>query len=239
MDIGSGGRELKAQVRRLVEGFDKAAALEALCRLPARRVVNPLFGLLCAADSTLAMRAATALGAVTARLAEVEMESARVVIRRMMWNLNEESGGIGWGCPEAMGEALARNGGLADEFASILISYLDSGGNFLEHPGLQQGVLWGIGRMGQRRPDLAAPAMVLALAMVDSDDPQVCGMAVWCLGCLGAGQAPDRLAALSTDQRPARWFYSWQVQNTTVGHLATQALAIIKQRTPPQTRFNF
>lgn len=230
MEARTAGRKLKAQVRRLLEGHDKAAALEALYRLPARQAANPLFGMLCAGDATLAMRAATALGAVTAHLAQAQVESARVLIRRMMWNLNEESGGIGWGCPEAMGEALARSATLAGEFASILISYIDVGGNFLEHPGLQQGVLRGIGRMAQRQPRLAALAAVPALARLDDEDSQVCGMAIWCLGCLGADQARGRLAGLAADQRPARWFCSWQVKTTTVGHLAAQAVAILDQK---------
>jgi len=239
METRTIGRELKVQVRRLLEGHDRAAVLDAFHRLPARQVANPLFGMLCAGDATLAMRAATALGAVTARLAQTQIESARVLMRRMMWNLNEESGGIGWGCPEAMGEALSLSATLAGEFAAILISFIDAGGNFLEHPGLQQGVLRGIGRMGQRRPGLARPATGPALAMTDNDDPQVCGMAVWCLGCLGAGQARDRLAALATDQRPVRWFCSWQVTTSTVGHLSTQALAVIERRTHPKTSLKF
>jgi len=53
------------------------------------------------------------MGRVVSSLAEKDMESARVVMRRLMWNLNEESGGIGWGCPEAMGETMARSAPLA------------------------------------------------------------------------------------------------------------------------------
>jgi len=36
-----------------------------------------------------------------------------------MWSLNDESGGIGWGAPEAMGAIMARHTGLADEYANI------------------------------------------------------------------------------------------------------------------------
>ena len=62
-----------------------------------------------------------------------------------MWNLNDESGGIGWGSPEAMGEILSKSPALAQEFKSILFSYLDHRGNHIEHEMLQRGVLWGIG----------------------------------------------------------------------------------------------
>ena len=75
-------------------------------------------------------------------------------MRRLMWNLNDESGGIGWRArPEAMGEIVARSERLADEYGHILISYLDPDGNYLEHPLLQRGLLWGIGRFAHARPE--------------------------------------------------------------------------------------
>jgi hypothetical protein len=126
-----------------------------------------------------------------------------------------------------MGETLARSRCLAEPFSTILISYIDDGGNFLEHPGLQQGVLWGIGRVGQHWPDLVAPGVDLALTMVESDEPQVRGMALWCLGCLGAAGVRDRLTLLAADPRPVKWLRSWRVETTTVGRLATQTLAIM------------
>ena len=41
--------------------------------------------------------AVSALGAIVAALAEKEMESARIIMRRLMWSLNDESGSIGSG----------------------------------------------------------------------------------------------------------------------------------------------
>ena len=61
------------------------------------------------------------MGALVFSLAEQDMESARVVMRRLMWNLNDESGGIGWGSPEAMGEIMARHSGLAEEYSKISV----------------------------------------------------------------------------------------------------------------------
>ena len=41
-----------------------------------------------------------------------------------MWHMNEESGNIGWGIPEAFGEALAQSRPLADDFYRVLFSYI-------------------------------------------------------------------------------------------------------------------
>jgi hypothetical protein len=98
------------------------------------------------------------------------MEAARVMIRRLMWNLNDESGGIGWGSPEAMGEILARHHGLAREYAHILISYIREDGNYLENEVLQAGVLWAIGRVGEVHPDLLRDAVPHLLRHLNSPD---------------------------------------------------------------------
>ena len=71
------------------------------------------------------------MGAVVEKLAWEDMEGARVIMRRLMWSLNEESGGIGWGAPEAMAEIMARHLELAREYSHMLISYMDYEGNFL------------------------------------------------------------------------------------------------------------
>jgi hypothetical protein len=58
-------------------------------------VINTLFSFLYNSDPAIKWNAATAMGAAVARLAHEDTESARVIIRRLMWNLNDESGGIG------------------------------------------------------------------------------------------------------------------------------------------------
>jgi len=71
-----------------------------------------------------------------------------------MLNLNDESGGIGWGAPEAMGEIMARSEKLAEEYYKILISYTPDGGNYLDFEDLQKDVIAGLKRLSQVRPNL-------------------------------------------------------------------------------------
>ncbi len=97
------------------------------------------------------------MGQLAARICHRRREEARIILRRIMWNLNDESGGIGWGSPEAMGDILACSEELAREFGSILFSYLDTGGNFIEHEILQRGVIWGIGTYLKAAPETITP----------------------------------------------------------------------------------
>jgi hypothetical protein len=142
--------------------------------MPARKAINPLFSFLCSLDELLKWRAVTAMGEIVDRLANADMESARVIMRRYMWQLNDESGGIGWGCPEAMGEVMARNENLAQEFWCILISYIQPDGNFIEHEVLQRGALWGIGRLAHARPQLLKTSVDYLHPYMQADDIRIC-----------------------------------------------------------------
>jgi len=145
-------RQIKKEVADLLTRPDAAEALEKIAAFPARQVINPLIGFLCRKGDPVQQRAVEAIAEVTARLAETDMEGARVIMRRLMWSLNDESGGIGWGAPEAMGAILARHAGLAAEYAKILFSYIHPDKNFLEHDDLRMDAFRGILRLARARP---------------------------------------------------------------------------------------
>ena len=139
------GRKTKEKVGGILLKTHRKAAMELLEQIPDEQLVGHLFSHFYHRNELIKFRSITAMGALGSRIGRKNMEKARVVLRRIMWNLNDESGGIGWGSPEAMGEILCQSPELALEFKSILFSYLDPEGNYLEHEMLQRGVLWGIG----------------------------------------------------------------------------------------------
>ncbi len=220
----SGGRALKREVRRLLEEESLADAVVALRRLPARQVVNPLISFFCSADERLKWRAVTAMGVVVAALFEQTPESARVVMRRLMWSLNDESGGIGWGAPEAMAEIMARSRPLADEFSCLLVSYLDPDGNYLEHEILQRGALWAAARVAHVRPDLMAPAVRFLPPYLRSSDPYHRGLAAWAAAPLADARLKPLLQSLVGDMETVVIYMDGRLENLTVAELARGAL---------------
>jgi len=221
------GRELRGRVLAALKLEDSDQALAVLAGLPARQVVNPLFSLFCSNDSTVRWRAVTAMGAVVARLGSGDIEAARVVMRRMIWQLNEESGGIGWGIPEAMGETMARHEGLAQEYAHMLISYIQEDGNFLEHVPLQRGVLWGLGRLARARASLVEKATPDIEMFLSAEDAQLRGLAAWIIGLVGTPAARLALETLTTDGAEVLLYLDWREERCTVSELARQALAAV------------
>ena len=217
-------RQLKKEALQLLQSEDFNAALEALGQFPARQIVNPLFGLLYHGEPLIRWRAVTAMGVVVSRLADRHIESARIIMRRFMWNLNDESGGIGWGSPEAMAEIMANHQQLACEFGCLLVSYADPDGNYLEHPALQQGVLWAWGRLGRKYPEIFEAAAHLLLPYLRSDDPPLQGLAAWAGKPLAAGILKVPLEAIAGSVASIVIYDNREIVERTVGQLARCAL---------------
>jgi hypothetical protein len=222
-----GGRKLKQTILQLLQSenfFDRG--LGEIRRVPPRRAVNPLFSALHSIDERIKWRSVTTMGKVVADLAASDLESARVIMRRFIWNLNDESGGIGWGCPESMAEAMAQAEKLAAEYGCILVSYIQPEGNYLEHPVLQRGVLWGIGRLAHTRLQYARDAEIYLSPYLESDDPILRGLAVWAVTPLVTAEMLPRLNELTKDPNRLLLYRSRQLLRYSVGQLAEEALAL-------------
>ena len=163
-------RELKTRVHELLAAPDEEESLRELRALPRPTVISSLLAELCNPAETIKWRAVAALGALTAELAEKDLEAGRGILRRLIWSLNEESGAMGWGAPEAMGEIMARHEALAREFAPILVSFIAPGPNFLGHPALLRGAVWGISRLAGARPELMKDAVPHLIERLNSPD---------------------------------------------------------------------
>ena len=219
-----GNRERKAQIGMLLKQRDVSAALSEILQIPGPKAVGPIFSYFYSTEDTVRWRAITAMGMVVSQMAEGAMEPARVVMRRLMWNLNDESGGIGWGSPEAMGDITARHGGLAAEFCRILVSYIDPAGNYLEHEPLQRGALWGVGRLVHARPHLAGPAGGLLVPYLASSDATLRGLAIWAAAPIMDARLRPLVEAHHSDAAPLCLYRNLQIEKTTVADLVREAL---------------
>jgi hypothetical protein len=221
----------RRQFAELLRVADLDRILAEARQWPPGRLITPLFSALCSADESVKWRAVAVMGRAVARLADEDMEAARVVMRRFMWSLNDESGGIGWGIPEAMGEVLAGHDRLAEEYAHILVSFLRKDGFYLEYEPLQRGLMWGLGRLAQIKPQLlrAREAHSRLRPYLLSVDGQVRGLAARALGLLKDASSAPQFERLLADSTPVRLHEDGAMKETTVGELARQALAFLHQ----------
>lgn len=242
----SGFRRLKPRIQAILASPDWSSRLVELDAMAGRQAVGALFAFLLAKEPELKWRTVVAFGRVMARLAESSMEDARSVLRQMLWRMNEESGSIGWGVPEAMGEIMAVHPGLAREYSHMLLSYIrqyrgrQCDDNFIEHGPLRWGVYWGLARLAEVRPELVRPVVPELLAVLDPalrlegregtpeglecHDGQARGLACLALGRLGVAEARPGLTYALADPSPVEIFRHGRLERTTVAALAAEAL---------------
>ena len=225
-------RQLKKVVLDLLAAENLTDILEELDRYRETDLLGPLFSALCSLDERVRWHAVSAFGKVVPRIARQDMEAGRVVMRRFLWSLNDESGGIGWGAPEAMAEIMLQHEPLAREYLHMLVSYMRQDGpdpfqdgNFIELPQLQQGVLWGIGRLcpayGQFLRDMGIATDLQQY--LDADEGSVRGLAARCLGLLGETSILSQFPELANDQYEIRLYHDGEISELAVADIVRQS----------------
>ena len=188
------------------------------------RVLSFLTALTYDNDPLIAWQAIEAIGLAAAHIADSDSEVVRIHLRRMLWLLNDESGGIGWRLPEAMAEIIYHRPQYFAEFVQIVIALFDMEAEDLVH--FKAGILWAIGRLAQVIPDSLGEAFPWIIPCLNDPDPQTRGMAGWCLGQLGQTQHLAQHKTLLADDSPVEFYSEGQLTRRSVGELVWEALAV-------------
>lgn len=232
---GPGGFAIKKRVRSLLDSADFEGALERIDIAPVK-LINPLLCFLVETDEPARWKAVRGVGITVAAIARKDLERAREIMRRLIWSLNDESGGIGWGAPEAMGEIMAEDENLAREYHRILVSYIDPNGNPLENALLERGAMWAIARLAQKRPGLLREWTEPILFQLQSPDPVKRGLALQTLLYLARSPEsplePRRLIGLVRpllgDASEMGTFRDGSLVQSTIGSLAGELLHVLQ-----------
>jgi len=224
--------ELKRHIIQLLQQNDLEEIRRQLLERREKNLLNPLFSCLCHADERVRWHAVSGFGFIVPRTAEKDLEQARTVMRRFLWMLNDESGGIGWGVPEAMAEVMSHSRPLGKEYLHMLVSYtIDDGpelfqdGNFLELDLMQEGVLWGLCRVAPGYKDELLQLGVSGGLNVyfQSSKAQVRGLACRLSGLLGLNAYEEQLLDLLEDPGALRIYHQGSFEEYTVAELARSA----------------
>lgn len=232
----AGGRDIKRRVLEILDRTDEDFGMDEILALPGQSVIGPLFSALCASSAKIRWHAVTAFGQVVANMAEATPEKARVVMRRFIWSLNDESGGIGWGAPEAMAEIICQSQIMATEYHNHVLAYIHEDhcrpDCYLEHAPLRRGAVWGAARMAQVRPDLAIKAEAdLLCALTDCDAP-IRGLAAWACGLLELTAALPLLQSMTSDATRMELYRDRHLFEITLATLAGEAISRITGHAP-------
>ncbi|MCW5983090.1 MAG: hypothetical protein KIT09_33685 [Bryobacteraceae bacterium] len=136
----------KADIELALEREDHDV-LKRIARHRPRLVLRWLTGRLYSADESEKWKAIRALGALVEDERSIDDAQALEMLRRFAWALNDESGAVPYGIPEAMGEVLAVRPELQASFLPILCSLLVED-DMLQTGPIERGALWAVGRVG-------------------------------------------------------------------------------------------
>lgn len=168
--------------------------------------------------------AAEAIGKYGARLAADDPEKTRELVRRLLWNLNEECGASPWGSVEAIAAITAERSDLFSHYVSILFP-------FHEDDNLLPGVIWVQGQVGRQSPSSVAEYIPFLIAALEHSQATIRGYAAWALGEIRAYDAIQALGKLVGDNHPVSLYDRGGVySSSTVGAVASASLDTLQNR---------
>jgi len=184
-----------------------------------KRVLNMLVSSMYDPDPLIVWRAIEAMGAATERIAQKDAKCVRDHLRRLHWLLSEESGGICWRSPEAMAEIVRRKANLFQDYVPIIVSLIrEMADEDLDH--FRAGVLWAIGRLGPIAEKEFNEVLPRIKNCLFHPDPQVRGMAVWCLARCGRSDLVQERSDLRDDQGLVLFYADGDLEQLPVSELA-------------------
>jgi hypothetical protein len=127
-----------------------------------------------------------------------QQEKVRDYLRRLIWSISDESGGIGWSAPQTIAEIVAAIPHLNEPYVNIMIDRAFSEST------LVKGGLWGIGRLGRRAEPSVRLFQDLVLASFQVDEPETIGLAAWAMGEVKFKSALTDLRKLAPGHEPVR-----------------------------------
>lgn len=178
----------------------------------AAAVTNPLRALISLTydqDVLVRWRAIEAAGWVSATLAESNLDKVRDTIRRLLWLMNDESGGLGWYNPELIGEMLCGVPSLIPEFATLLPSFL------VEEP-FEAGTHWAMVRLADVAPQAVADAAPKVARSLNDPNPMIRALAARFLISIKAENLEASISPLRTDPEEFQLYDLEKGELTTV-----------------------
>lgn len=183
-------RQLKSKVFEILGPENFQESVISLIETYTTKMITPLFSASYNPSKNIHWHAISSFGYLAKHLVPENLPKTRDMVRRCIWMLTEESGGIPWNAPAIMGEIMANSSDMAGEFSAILLSYVDQPEkgpeNFLDTLELRISAFWGIFRLSQTFPEFVRNnERIIIQRMERENDPD--SLALLCLAAANAG----------------------------------------------------
>jgi len=217
---------MKAQLRGWLTDAEFQKIIDAASEH--KRTISTLIALTYDADPLVRWRALDAIGRCAVHLRSTRADALKNLLRRLFWQLSDESGGTAWHAPEAIGEIVRADPIAFADFIPMTVALLDLEPEDL--PVFLPGTLYALGRIGEKTPDAVREGLPGILDALADEESQARAMAVWCLGQIGESEVLIRRQELARDQGDALVYIDEKLVPTTVAALWTEAATMTLQQ---------
>ncbi len=154
--------------------------------LQSRKILSVLIRLAYEKETLVGWRAIKAIGKVASVFVNSNYDFLRETIRKLLWSLSDESGGIGWAAPEILGEIVSADPEkMADIIPLITEVY------YIEEKVFRPGVLYALKRIAEVNPEAVVPFQQVVLDGLTEQEPLARVYALDLVGLLDARMLPE------------------------------------------------
>ncbi|UCE65700.1 MAG: hypothetical protein JSU85_12685, partial [Candidatus Zixiibacteriota bacterium] len=154
-----------------------------------KNILRTLSSMLYDKEPLVRWLAIEALGRASRIVGETNLDKVRRQIRRILWLMNDESGGLCWNGPEAIGEIIFNIPALIYEYGPILVSFLS------EEP-FQAGTRQAIARVARINPEIFFKSGISIAASLKDPDPEIRAFSIKALNSLKDTSAYNEVTML-------------------------------------------
>jgi len=131
-----------------------------------RKVLSLLVRMAYDKETLVGWRAIKAIGLSAKAIVKTDYDFLREAVRKLLWSLSDESGGIGWAAPEILGEIVSADPERFSDIIPLIAEVYD-----IEEKVFRPGILYALGRIAEASPDLVMPFKDLIKRALSEGEP--------------------------------------------------------------------
>lgn len=203
-------------IKKMLIGFLQSQDFNRIAEISEgnQSVISKLISLSYDKEDLIAWRAIESFYSISKKLTPIDQSFVRNTIRRLLWSMSDESGGIGWSACEILGMIISANVKEYDDIIPLLWS-------FREEEMFKPGVMWAIYHIAlSDKERLLSICCDDLIKYVNDNNPYVRVYALRCINTIGC-QLNDSvldLESIATDEK-VTYYEKGQLITSTVADL--------------------
>jgi hypothetical protein len=117
-------------------------------------------------ETLAAWRAIKAVGRAAKELVKTDHEFLRETVRKLLWSLSDESGGIGWSAPELLGEIVSADPKRFSDIIPLIAQVYE-----VEEEVFRPGVVYALAQIAETAPEQVAVYQKIAIMSLADKNP--------------------------------------------------------------------